>query len=98
MGRVIAALVLLIAACSSAPSTEQCTKSLEHLVELEIQSAGTKGMSEEMKTDLQKQKASISDTYRQQFMEACLNKTPKDVVECTISAADLAAAAKCDSK
>ena len=90
---------LLLAACSSAPSSDQCSKALDHLVELEIQaSGGSKGLSDEMKADLQKQKAQISDNYRQQFMDACVKKTPKSIVECTTSAQSLDDVSKCDSK
>jgi hypothetical protein len=90
-------LALVVAGCSKAPSAEECSRSLDHLIELEIDNAGgNKGLTEEMKADLVKQKASVSEAVREQFMEACVKKTPKSIVACTISAKTLDEASKCD--
>jgi hypothetical protein len=83
--------------CGNAPSAEQCTKVHEHIVELEIQAAGgSKAATEEMKADLQKQKATLLETTKQKFMDECMKKTPKDVVECTLRSNTLEDAGKCD--
>ena len=90
-------VLVLVGACSKAPTAGDCSKSLDHLIELEIDNAGgNKGLTDEMKADLEKQKASVSDAQREQFMDACVKKTPKSIVDCTINAKTLEAAAKCD--
>jgi len=90
---------LVVAGCSKAPSAEQCSKSLDHLIELEVLNAGgSKGLTDEMKADLAKQQAAVSEGQRQLFMEACGKKTPKAIVECTINAQSLDEAGKCDEK
>ena len=95
--RLLLALSLISAACGGGPSTEECSKNLDHLIELEILSAGgNKGLTEEMKADLQKQKESVSETQRAHYMEACVKKTPKELVDCTMRATTLEQAKKCD--
>ena len=87
----------LAAGCSKAPSADQCKNALDHLLELEIEDAGgTTGLTPEMKTDLDKQKASVSEQLRTNFMDACVKKTPKDIVQCTLNAKTLGEAGKCD--
>jgi hypothetical protein len=95
--RLLLACVLLAAGCSNAPSGEQCKQALDHLLELEVdQAGGNKGLTEEMKADLVKQKANVSEALRSQFMEACVKKTPRDVVECVNKAKTIDDAGKCD--
>jgi hypothetical protein len=90
-------LVIGLVACGKAPSSDQCSKALDHLIELEVLNAGgNKGLNEEQKADLAKQKASVSDAQRTQFMEACVKKTPKSIVECVQAAPTLDDASKCD--
>jgi hypothetical protein len=92
-------VALVAAGCSGGPSEAECGKALEHLIELEIQNAGgSKGLTEEMKADLQKQKAAVTEAQKSQFMEACVKKTPKAIVDCTLAAASIEQAAKCDEK
>jgi hypothetical protein len=101
MRHVLAGLVVAagLAGCSKAPSSEQCTQALDHLIDLEALAAGGgKGLSEEQKADVTKQKANISEAQRTQFMDACVKKTPRSVVECTLSAQTLDDAGKCDEK
>jgi hypothetical protein len=99
MRGLLLVVALSAAACGGAPTEADCSKALDHLIELEIQNAGgSKGLSEEMRADLAKQKAAVSDGQRARFMEACVKKTPKDLVDCTISAQSIEQAAKCDEK
>jgi len=89
----------LAAGCSKAPSADQCKGALDHLLELEIEDAGgTTGLTPEMKADLEKQKAAVSEQLRTNFMDACVKKTPKDIVECTLKAKTLGDAGKCDEQ
>lgn len=90
---------LLVAGCNKAPTADQCSKDLDHLIELEALAAGgAKGLTDEQKADLEKQKAAVSEAQRTQFMDACVKKTPRSIVECTLAAQTLADAAKCDEK
>ena len=99
MRRLLLVAALSTAGCGGTPSTEDCSKALDHLIELEIQNAGgNKGLTEEMKADLVKQKAAVSEGQRAQFMETCEKKTPKDLVDCTLGAKSIEEAAKCDEK
>lgn len=95
--RLLLAFALLVAGCSKAPSAEQCKTALDHLLELEVdQAGGNKGLTEEMKADLVKQKANVSEALRTQFMDACVKKTSRDIVECVNRAKTIDDAGKCD--
>ena|SRR5258705_2924261 len=98
--RVLLALGLaagLAGGCNKAPSADQCKQALDHLLELEVDNAGGgKGLTDEMKADLQKQKTNVAEDLRTKFMDACVKKTPRDIVECTLKAKTLGDAGKCD--
>jgi hypothetical protein len=97
--RLLLAAVLLAAGCGNAPSAEQCKQALDHLLELEVdQAGGGKGLTEEMKADLEKQKANVSEALRTQFMDACVKKTSGDIVECVNKAKTLVEAGNCDEQ
>ena len=103
-GRTLAALFATvvattpIAACSDAPSKDQCERLLEHLIDIEIKAGGGDGeMTDEMKDDLAKQKKAVIDfAVGQKFIETCTVKTPKKGVECGLAAKSPADVAKCD--
>ncbi|HTJ44404.1 MAG TPA: hypothetical protein VL463_20010 [Kofleriaceae bacterium] len=82
MRAFLALLVAFAAACSSAPSQEQCESLLGNLIDLELQKGGGKNVTADMKADLEKQKKAIADYTREKFMDACMKKTAKAVVEC----------------
>jgi hypothetical protein len=92
---------LSAAACSDAPSKDQCARLLEHLIDIEIAAGGGGGteMTPEMKADLDKQKKAIADFAQgegKNFMQTCTSKTPKAVVECGLAAKTKDDVAKCD--
>jgi hypothetical protein len=89
MKRWIVALGLAAAACSKAPSEDQCKQLLDHLVDLEFKKAGTQATTDQMKTDLAKQKSAVADAKSAEFLETCKTKTSRARVECAINAADL---------
>ena len=97
--RLLPALLLaVVAACGNAPSKDDCTKLLDHLIDLEIKAGGGDGdLSADMKADLQKQRQQVTDfASGQKFIETCTQKTPKKVVDCGLAARTLDDAAKCD--
>jgi hypothetical protein len=91
------------AGCSNAPSEGDCRKLLEHLVDLEVSAGGARPPAdgdaaaiEAAKTELAKQKKAIADGASSKFLEACVDKTPRAVVSCSLAAKTLADVAKCD--
>jgi hypothetical protein len=82
-------LVVLVIACSKAPSEDQCKQLLDHLVDLEFKKAGAQGATEQQKADFAKQKAAVADAKSKEFLDVCTTKTSRSRVECAINAADL---------
>ncbi len=85
-------------ACGDKPSKGQCEKLLDHMIEIEINSAGTDQLSDEMKADVDKQKKLLHDHLKKAFMDQCVKKTPGSYVECGLKARNLEELAKCDKK
>jgi len=96
MRTFIAGLLLAAAACSNAPSQEQCETLMVKLIDFEMTRGGGKNVTPEMKADLDKQKKAIADYTREKFMDACTKKTAKKVVDCGIGAANEKELAACD--
>ena len=96
IGSAVIAMGLLGAACSDAPSTDQCGKLLDKLIDQEISATGGKELPESMKADLAKQKAALTEAIKADFMKSCTKKAPKAVVECGLSAKSVGDFAKCD--
>jgi hypothetical protein len=94
---VVAVLVAAGAGCGKAPSDEQCTQLLEHLVDLEFKTAGATATADAQKTELAKQKEKVIEAKTTEFMDQCTKKTARDRVECALAATDLEAVAKCDT-
>jgi hypothetical protein len=90
-------LIVLVVACGKGPSKDQCKQLLEHIVDLEFKKAGATATTDQMKTDLGKQKTTVIEGKQAEFMSVCLEKTAKARVECALAATDLEAVAKCDS-
>jgi hypothetical protein len=107
VARQVAPLALLagLAACGDAPSEGDCKKLLEHLVELEVAAGGARPPTEGdqaaidgARTELAKQKKAIVEGAASKFLEACIDKTPRSVVSCSLAAKTLDDVARCDSK
>jgi hypothetical protein len=96
MRRLLALLVVAAAACSNAPSQEQCESLLGHLIDLELAKGGGKNVTPDMKADLEKQKKQIADYTRDKFMDACMKKTAKAVIDCGTRAQNEKDLAACD--
>jgi hypothetical protein len=97
---LLCAVLASAGACSDAPSKADCEKLLDHLIELEIKQGGGGGdLSDDMKSDLDKQRTQVKDfATGQKFIETCTAKTPKSVVECGLGAKDTCDLQACDSK
>jgi hypothetical protein len=96
--RALAVVVMIVAVgCGSGPSKDQCEKLLQHLIDLEVAAAGGKAAAtDEAKAEQAKQKKAIAAGAAAKFDEACVQKTPKHVVECALAARTLEDVAKCD--
>lgn len=88
-------LVWLGAGCSDAPTEAECTKLLEHVLELETQAAGASATGD-AKKDLAKQKKAVADSIGKEFMDTCLERLPKKQVDCGLEAKTLEELAVCD--
>lgn len=97
MTRWLLLLSLALGACRKAPSEDQCKELLDHLLDLEFKKAGAGATNEAMKTEIGKQKQSVSDKMGADFMKACVDKTTRSRVECALSATDVDAVGKCDT-
>ncbi|HET6611729.1 MAG TPA: hypothetical protein VFG83_07065 [Kofleriaceae bacterium] len=95
---LIAALSLGLGAtaCSDAPSREQCETLLDHVVDLEIQAAGTGDITPAMKADLEKQRKKLRDYVGAELIKTCMDEISSDRVACAIKAPTREALAACD--
>jgi len=83
-------LALLIAgACGKGPSDDDCTKFLDHLVDLEFKKAGAAATTDAMKQEIAKQKNTVTEGKRAEFMDVCKKKMSKARVQCAIAATEL---------
>ena len=89
-------VLLALVGCGKGPSKDQCTKLLDHLVDLEFKKAGATASADAQKADLAKQKQAVVDNKRKDFVAACVDRTARDRVECALQATDLDGVAKCD--
>ncbi|MEJ7598781.1 MAG: hypothetical protein WKG01_12810 [Kofleriaceae bacterium] len=94
MKRLVFLLVLV--GCGKGPSRDQCTKLLDHLVDLEFKKAGASATADAQKAELAKQKQAVVTNKTKDFVAACVDRTAKDRVECALQATDLDGVAKCD--
>ncbi|HPH67249.1 MAG TPA: hypothetical protein PLF40_15950 [Kofleriaceae bacterium] len=84
------------ASCKNAASAEQCTQSMNNILDIEFATAGAKADSPELKADIAKQKKAAAEAKMTEYMDACKNKTPRRIVECTIAAKTAEQLAACD--
>jgi len=89
-------LLLFSAGCGDKPSQGDCQKLLDHLIDVEVSSAGTDELTADMQADLDKQKQGIREHIKSQFMTQCMDKTPGSFVKCGLKARSLEELAKCD--
>ncbi len=92
------AALALTAACSSGPSEAECERLRDKLVDLEFQAMGAKALTSEAREQLAKQKRDTSDGVAERFKEACLKKTPKELVDCALSSTTLEQVKQCDEQ
>jgi hypothetical protein len=90
--------LLAVAACSNAPSEDDCIALLDKVVELEIHSAGTDKLPPAMKADLDQQRTQLKDFLSSRFMEQCQKNTSAKIVACGLEAKSKAEYAACDTK
>ena len=98
-----AALAIAGAGCGDAPSKDDCQKLLDHLVDLEVAAGGGKALAagdeaadKARAGEIDKQKKQIAAAAGDKFLDVCVHKTPKSVVECSLRARSLDEVAKCD--
>jgi len=87
---------MLATGCKSAPSEDQCRQLLNYFVDLEFKKAGAAATSDAMKAEIASQKKAVSEAKEHEFIEFCTKRIAKERVECSLSAPDLDAVARCD--
>ena len=93
---VLALTIVASTGCKNAASSDQCAKALTNILDIEFATAGAKADTPELKAEIAKQKKTATDAKTTEFMDACHNKTPKKIVECTIAAKTAEQLAACD--
>lgn len=69
---------------------------MTNILDIEFTTAGAKAETPELKAELAKQKKLTSEAKTVEFMGNCQNKTPKNIVTCTIAAKTSEQLAACD--
>lgn len=87
-----------LVACSSGPSEADCERLRDKLIDLEFVAMGAKAQSSEERSALAKQKEETSDAVAERFKEACVSKTPKELVDCALAATSLEQVRACDEQ
>ena len=80
---------MIVAACGKGPSDDECKKFLDHLVDLEFKKAGAAATTDAMKQEIAKQKNTVTEGKRAEFMDVCKKKMSKARVQCAIAATEL---------
>jgi len=98
MLRWVAIAALLAVGCKNGPSDDDCKQLLDHIVDLEFKKAGAQGGSNaQVKAELEKQRAALSEQRAPEFLEQCSKKMAKSRVNCGIAVSTVEELAKCDS-
>ena len=93
---VVLFLALFVSGCGDTPTEEQCGKLVDHMIELEIQAAGTAKLPDEMRADIDKQRNDLKEYLRKQSIDKCVETLPLSVVECGLAAKDRDQRAACE--
>lgn len=83
---------LLVSACASAPSDDQCEKLRDHLVELQIKETGGTALTAAQQAQLE------TFTTRARYQATCTERLTRELVECALAATSLDEARGCDEK
>ena len=93
---VAAAFALGIAGCGDTASKGDCGKLLDHIIQLEMNAAGTGNLTPDMKADIEDQRKKLTEHLANGFVDKCTKETPGSYVKCGLKAKDLDALAICD--
>jgi hypothetical protein len=96
MKRAWVAGLLIVGACGKGPSDDQCKQLLTHIVDTEFKEAVAAATSEQLKTEIGKQKTAVSDAKSKEFLDTCKKKMSKSRVACALAASDKESMTKCD--
>ena len=88
--------LLVVGACSKGPSDDQCKQLLTHVVDVEFKQAGAAATSDQLKTEIAKQKTAVTEAKSKEFLDTCKKKMAKTRVQCALAADTAEAMAKCD--
>lgn len=88
----------LVMACSSGPSEADCERLRNKLIDLEFAAMGAKAQSSEERSAIAKQKEETGEAVAERFKEACVSKTPQELVDCALAATSLEQVRVCDEQ
>ena len=89
MKRAWVLALVFAAACGKGPSDDDCKKFLDHLVDLEFKKAGAAATTDAMKQEIAKQKNTVTEAKRAEFLDVCKKKMSKARVKCALAATEL---------
>lgn len=95
---VAAAFALSIGGCGDTASKDDCKKLLDHIIQLEMNAAGTGNLTPDMKADIEDQKKQLTEYLESGFVDKCTKETPGSYVKCGLKAKDLDGLAACDKE
>jgi hypothetical protein len=95
---VAAAFVFTVGACGDTASKDDCKKLLDHIIQLEMNAAGTGNLTPDMKADIEGQKKKLTEYLEKGFVDKCTKETPGSYVQCGLKAKDLGGLAECDKE
>ena len=84
--------------CSETPTEDDCKKLMQHIITLEVESAGGKAdaLTPEMKADLNAQKKKVADYVGKDFMGGCMKDLPVSQLACGLKARKIEDLENCD--
>jgi hypothetical protein len=89
MKRAWVLALVFAAGCGKGPSDDDCKKFLDHLVDLEFKKAGAAATTDAMKQEIAKQKNTVTEAKRAEFLDVCKKKMSKARVKCALAATEL---------
>jgi hypothetical protein len=89
MKRAWVLALVVVAACGKGPSDDECKKFLDHLVDLEFKKAGAAATTDAMKQEIAKQKNTVTEAKRAEFLDVCKKKMSRERVVCALGKTEL---------
>lgn len=90
------AAIGVAAGCTEKPSTADCQKLMNHVVDMELEAGGASALGGDLAADVAEQKKKLIDYVRTDFIDTCEKNLPASQVKCGLKAKSMAQLADCD--